>query len=258
MRTTTDIITTRSEASAVALGFFDGVHLGHQAVISRMIEAATAEALLPMVFTFATDGKMPDGKRSMTLLQTERHKDEILAGMGVSEIVAPPFEAFMGLSPREYVERLLCDTLKARVLVCGENYRFGKYAAAGVAELHTLAEERGIKVITVPSVMVGGEAVSSTRIRQAVREGDMPLAQQLLGAPFALEGEVVHGKQLGTSLHSPTINLDIPHGFTVPAYGVYQSRVTTPYGDYYGATNVGCRPTVSGEAPNCETFLLDF
>lgn len=258
MRITTDIITPRSEASSVALGFFDGVHLGHQAVIARAVSAAEEQGLVPAVFTFSTVGSSPGSKGKLMLLQTEERREAIMAEMGVAEVVAPPFEAFMQLTPREYVDILLCDTLKAKVLVCGESYRFGRHAAAGVDELRELAQSRGITLITLPPVSLEGEVVSSTRIRAAVGAGDMALAQRLLGAPFAIEGRVVHGKRLGHTLNSPTINLNIPPNFTMPAYGVYQSRVTTPMGDYWGATSVGTRPTVGGVQPNCETFLLDF
>lgn len=258
MQITTDIITPRSEASSVALGFFDGVHLGHQAVIARTVEAADRQGLAPTVFTFSTGGMSPGSKGKLLLLQTEQRREAIMAGMGIAEVVAPPFEAFMQLTPREYVDTLLWGALRAKVLVCGENYRFGRHATAGVDELRELAEARGIRLITVPPVLLEGEMVSSTRIRAAVGEGDMALAQRLLGTPFAIEGEVVHGKRLGQTIHSPTINLNIPANFTLPAYGVYQSRVTTPMGDYYGATNIGMRPTVEGDRPNCETFLLDF
>lgn len=258
MQITTDIITPRSKASSVALGFFDGVHLGHQAVIAGAVAAAEQQGLVPTVFTFSTVGMSPGSKGRLTLLQTEQRREAIMAEMGVAEVAAPPFEAFMQLNPQEYVDTLLCRALNAKVLVCGENYRFGRHAAAGVEELRELAGARGIRLITVPPVLLDGEVVSSTRIRAAVSDGDMPLARRLLGAPFAIEGEVVHGKRLGQTLHSPTINLNIPASFTQPAYGVYQSRVTTPLGSYWGATNIGMRPTVDGDRPNCETFLLDF
>lgn len=258
MQITTDILTPRGKASAVALGFFDGVHLGHRAVIARMVAAAEEQGLVPTVFTFSTVGRAPDSKGSLTLLQTEREKERIMEAMGVQQIVVPPFEAFMQFSPQQYVDTLLCDVLNARVLVCGDDYRFGKAAAAGVEQLRQLAAARDVQVITVPPVLLDGEVVSSTRIRQAVSGGNMVLAQQLLGAPFSMTGEVVRGKQLGRYLGSPTINLNLPPEFALPAYGVYHSWVTTPQGSYHGATSVGVRPTVEGAQPNCETFLLDF
>ncbi|MEG0853992.1 MAG: bifunctional riboflavin kinase/FAD synthetase [Angelakisella sp.] len=258
MRITKDITTPRQQPSAVALGFFDGVHLGHRAVIEQTVASARAGGLLPTVFTFSTEGMVPASKSSLTLLQTEQHKEAILEQMGVEEVAIPPFEAFMQLSPLDYVEQLLIGVLHAKVLICGENYRFGKHAAAGVEQLRTLAESHGVELITVPPVLVDGEMISSTRIRQAVRAGDVALAQRLLGAPFAIEGEVVHGKRLGTTIHSPTINLNFPQGFTVPAYGVYLAQVMTPMGQYYGVTNIGIKPTVNADRPNCETYLLDF
>lgn len=258
MTTTQDITTPRQQATAMALGFFDGLHLGHRAVIRRMTVLAQAENLIPAVFTFSPDGGIPASKNGLTLLQTEGHKELLLEELGVQELVTPDFSAFMGMSPQQYVHGLLHGVLRARVLVCGENYRFGHAAAAGVAQLRELAEQDGIRVVTIPPVLYQDRPVSSTRIRQALRDGDPQLAEAMLGTPFSIQGKVLPGKQLGRTLHSPTMNQNIPPDFTIPAYGVYLSRASTPLGDYWGVTSIGVRPTVNGTGVNCETYLIGF
>ncbi|MEG1875400.1 MAG: riboflavin biosynthesis protein RibF, partial [Angelakisella sp.] len=258
MIVTTDITTPRTEPTAVALGLFDGLHLGHRAVISAMTQAAAQQALRPTVFTFLPYGTIPDGKAGLTLLQTEQQKQRLLSTLGVAETVSPPFEAFMKLSPAAFVETLLRGTLHAKVLVCGDNYRFGKAASAGVDELRALAAPLGIQVLTAPPVLLDGAMVSSSRIRKAIVDGQPELAEAMLGAPFTIEGTVVRGKQLGRTLHSPTVNLALPTAFTQPLHGVYLTRVQTTGGSYWGVTNIGTRPTVDGQGVNCETYLMNF
>lgn len=258
MRTTYDIITKQDCPTAVALGFFDGVHLGHRAVIDSMVQQATVRNLCPCVFTFMAGGSGPASKQGLTLLQSHPHKQQILSDMGVEELRCPDFADFKELSPESFVSELLYGTLGARLLVCGDNYHFGKYAAGSVTELRRLAEPLGIEVITVPPVLYDNELISSTRIRQALRDGHPELAEAMLGTPFIIEGEVTHGKRLGRTINSPTINQAIPPSYTVPMNGVYLSSVTSPYGAHYGVTNIGVRPTVGGEGINCETYLIGF
>lgn len=258
MRTTSDITIPRQKPTAVALGFFDGVHLGHQAVIGRMVAAAGQRGLTPCVFTFVPDGSIPAAKNGQSLLQTEADKEAIMASLGVEELINPGFSAFMGMTPEQYVDELLHGVLHAQLLCCGENYRFGRAAAGDVPLLRTLAARHGIEVIAVPPVLQAEQWVSSTRIRKALREGDPALAAKLLGTPFAIEGPVLPGKKLGRTLGSPTINQSLPPELTVPLHGVYLTRVDTPLGRYHGVTNLGVRPTVDGQSVNCETYLLDF
>lgn len=258
MRIIHDITSPQSGGAAVALGFFDGLHLGHRAVIGRMVEEAAKRELAPCVFTFAPDGEIPASKSGLTLLQSATRKESLMESMGVERLVSPSFSDFMQMSPERFVDELLSDALCARVLVCGENYHFGRYAKAGVQELKKLAAIHGIEVITVPPVLYEGELVSSTRIRAALREGKPELAESMLGTPFELEGRVLHGKKLGRTINCPTVNQAIPGDFTIPMYGVYLSLVTTPDGVYWGVSNIGTRPTVDGGTLNCETYLIGF
>ena len=243
---------------AVALGFFDGVHLGHRAVVCRMVREAGARGLVPRVFTYAALGQAPQGKADYTLLQTDEQKEAVLEALGVREMICPAFAQMRDLSPEEFVTKILLQNLRAKVIVCGFNYRFGKAAAGDASLLRKLCAPLGGEVITLEPVLWQGEAVSSTRIRQCVREGRMEEAAAMLGGAYGILRPVQHGKRLGRLLDSPTINQTFPPRFTIPRFGVYQSRVIIGDRQYHGVTNVGVKPTVDSPGLNCETYILDF
>lgn len=258
MQVTQDITTPRQAASAVALGYFDGVHIGHQAVIGAAVENARRDGLVPRAFTFRPDGSAPASKENLTLLQTEERKDAAFAELGVEEVLCPPFEAFRAMSPEEFVRDLLAGTLKAKAIFCGFNYHFGQGGRAGVEELRALCAPLNIQVEALPPVLWQDEVVSSTRIRGCIREGRMEEAAGMLGEPFQLTAPVVHGKQLARTLSWPTINQIFPEGFTIPRYGVYHSRVVVDGRKWEGITNVGIKPTLHETNLTMETYILDY
>ncbi len=189
MLVTQDLTTPRKAPSSVALGFFDGVHAGHRAVIGAAVEAARREGLTPRVFTFRPEGadaSRPVSKSGLTLLQREEQKEAVLEELGVEEVICPPFETFRSMTPEQFVQGFLGETLHARVLVCGFNYHFGRGGQAGVEELRALCAPLGIQVEALPPVLWQGEVVSSTRIRQCIREGQIEEAAAMLCAPFTL------------------------------------------------------------------------
>lgn len=253
-----DLLTPRSRPSAVALGFFDGVHIGHRAVISAAVETARREGLSPRVFTFSPVGLAPASKNGLTLLQTEEQKDAVLAGLGVEEIVCPLFADFCSMSPEGFVRGFLRDVLRAKVLFCGFNYHFGKGGSAGVEELRNLCTPEGIRVEALPPVLWQDEVVSSTRIRACIREGEMEAAAAMLGGPFTLTASVVHGKGLARTLSWPTINQLFPPDFTIPRHGVYHSHVLADGQVWDGVTNVGIKPTLYETNLTMETYILDY
>ncbi len=258
MLVTQDITTPRQRPSAVALGFFDGVHMGHRAVIGRAVQAAGEGGLAPRVFTFLPEGAAPASKSGLTLLQTEERKETILARLGVEEVICPPFREFRAMTPEQFVQDLLGRVLGARELVCGFNYHFGRGGSAGVEELRALCQPLGIGVTALPPVLWRDEGVSSTRIRQAIREGEVEEAARMLQGPFTLTAEVVHGKRLARTLSWPTINQLFPLDFTVPRYGVYWSRVLVGGREWDGVTNVGIKPTLHETNLTMETYILDY
>lgn len=233
---------------ALALGVFEGLHIGHRAVICQ---AAGRNGLTAAVLTFS--GPLPKGEGGV-LMSADR-RTGLLENMGITEQFTMDFEAIRHLSPEEFVRDILRDCLDARVVACGFNYRFGKDGAGRVDTLRRLGRAYGIQVVTVPAVEVEGEPVSTSRIRRCLEAGDMALAARLLGAPFTLDFEVVHGRQLGRELGTPTINQPLPAGFIQPRFGVYASAVEVEGRVTYGVTNIGVKPTVGAEAPLAETWI---
>ena len=247
---------------AVALGLFDGVHLGHRAVISlaaRRELNGREPALTVSVYTF----RQPPGalKEGACELCSPRQKRLALSTLGVEELICADFDTVKDLSPEQFVDRVLRERLNARLVCCGFNYRFGKGGAGDASLLKELCARRGIRVETAGAVEVDGEPVSSSRIRRLVEQGDMRQASRLLGRPFIIDFPVVTGQQLGRKLGTPTINQPLPADFVRPRFGVYASSVEVDGRLYHGVTNVGMRPTVADRpggavtAPLSETWI---
>lgn len=238
---------------AIALGTFDGLHLGHM----RVLEGTKQFGFLPSALLFsehpakALCGKMPP------ILITNRKRDVLLQEMGV-EPLKMDFQEIMSLSAREFVEEILLTRFHAGAVCCGENYTFGKDRAGTPDVLQSLCAEFGIQLFVAPTAEVLGAPVSSTRIRGFLQNGDIASANALLGRCFSYAFEVVHGDERGRLLHFPTINQFFPAGFIIPKYGVYASQVYVD-GKYHAAvTNIGVRPTIGTETVRSETCILGF
>lgn len=245
------------QGSAVALGFFDGVHLGHQAVIRAAVEHAAARGLAPAVFTFSLPLKS-GMKGGRICPESEKHRR--MQALGAAYYMEPPFEQFHTLSPEQFVREVLAGLYHAKAVFCGDNFTFGARAAGNVDTLQELCAPLGIRVQIVPMALYEGAPVSSTRIRAALEKGDMPAANAMLGWPYRIDFPVRHGKGLGRTLGFPTINQVYPEGFVMPRFGIYITRVGIGGAWYAGATGLGTRPTVNatGEGPTCETFIPAF
>jgi len=233
----------------VALGTFDGVHRGHREVIRG---ADTVLTFAPHPLSVIAPPRAP------LLLTTLERKAELVAGLGVQELVVVPFDAaFAALTADEFVERVLVDRLRTTHVTVGENFRFGHGAEGDAARLQ--ADGR-FETRVAPLLEVDGEVVSSSHIRGLVLGGAVEYADELLGAPFTLTREVVHGDKRGRELGFPTANLLPADGYVTPGHGVYACRATTASGETHAAaTNVGVRPMfVTGRGELIEAFLLDF
>jgi riboflavin kinase / FMN adenylyltransferase len=233
----------------VAVGTFDGVHLGHREVISGSDTVLTFEPHPASVVT-------PD--RAPLLLTTPERKAELIASLGVRELAVLPFDdAFAHRSAEAFIDEVLTGTLGARHVSVGENFRFG-HGAAGDA--HLLRSRGGFETRVVPLLEVDGEVVSSSHIRGLVLGGAIEYAGELLGTPFTAGGEVAHGDKRGRTLGFPTANLVPRPGYVTPAHGVYACRAMLENGETYAAaTNVGVRPMFdSGLGELIEAYLLDF
>ena len=241
----------------VALGYFDGVHAGHRAVIGSALCGGAGERTV--VLTFRESPAAALGLPIPPALTDNARKAALLAQTGADAVIFADFGAIRGLTPEAFVREVLCERLSVASVSCGYNYRFGRGGAGDTAALRELCAARGIGVTVVPPVSVDGEAVSSTRIRALLAEGEIERANRMLVSPFAVSGTIRSGNHIGTALGFPTMNLPVGEGLCLPRRGVYASRVTVGGRAYSGATNIGVRPTVEehGE-PVCETFLIGY
>lgn len=248
-----DLQTPEGELAA-ALGSFDGLHLGHRQVIGNTL---SAPGLRPAVITFQQNPSVSLQKKPVPLLTTNEQKLALLEEMGVEVVYLLSFEQIRDMEPEDFVEALyrIC---RVRALSCGFNFRFGKNGRGDAGLLKELCREKGIELSVTPPVSVAGETVSSTRIRACLEQGDVQQAGQLLGRPFGYDFEVTHGRQLGRTWGTPTINQPFPAGYVLPRFGVYASLVEVEGQKYYGVTNIGVKPTVGSDCALSETWIPEF
>lgn len=242
---------------AIALGNFDGIHLGHTAVINAALQAAREWDMTPAVLLLEPlPAYVIDGREAPELI-TVADKDKLFADMGV-EVVRTDFRKIKDYSPQEFFVKILAGELNAGMLCCGFNYRFGKGGEGDSTLLGWLCEIAGIGLEVIPAVKIGGEAVSSTRIRAAIESGDIESANSMLGREFGYTLEVVHGDCIGRELGCPTINQLFPDGFIVPGYGVYSSRTCVDGKWYRSVTNIGRRPSFENDEQRSETHIIGY
>jgi riboflavin kinase / FMN adenylyltransferase len=268
------------QPTQVALGNFDGVHLGHQAVIESLFSAVT-RSTLPKISVGEQDSlaqtATPHSYKTVvsfnphpqaffsgqprSLLTVLSEKVQVLGALGVDQLVLLPFDAALSaLTPEAFVEQILVQQLKAQSISVGFNFCFG-YQRSGTAEdLKAIAAQYGIPVEIVAPQTLEGEQVSSSEIRQALGSGDIDRATRLLGRPYTLTGTVVQGQQVGQTIGFPTANLSVSVEKFIPRRGVYRVSVEGASVEQprLGVMNIGCRPTVEGESETIEVHLLDW
>lgn len=247
----------RAKGTAVALGYFDGLHKGHQAVLNKALEKAEEKGLTPVVMLFDIHPrKLLTGSVPPMLLSEERKKI-LLENMGF-EVVSFDFRKAMNYSPEEFEKRVLLDELNAKAVVCGYDYHYGKGGSGNAETLRAALIPKNTEVYSLEPVYLGGEAVSSTKIRSLIIAGEIKKANAMLGDYFTYDFIVEKGDGIGHKLGFPTINQFFPKDFIIPRYGVYASRTRVDGKFYSSVTNIGIRPTVSGESMRSETCILDF
>lgn len=242
--------------TAVALGNFDGMHVGHMAVLEAA-KSFESEGLLPVAVLFdehslkAITGKAP----AMLMTVTERNRIINENGLRIETLV---FNEIRDLSPSAFVEKILVGRLGAAAVCCGYNYRFGKGASGTAQTMGEICGRLGLQCRVSGEVDVDRCAVSSTKIRGFIENGEIEKANKMLGRPFGFSSRVIDGDKRGRVLGFPTINQIIPEELAMPRFGVYQSVVTVNGEKFKGVTNVGRRPTVGTEKILSETHILDF
>ena len=249
----------QSEDSIVVLGNFDGVHKGHQKLLDVAKQYASDKKLKTIVFSFYPHPSWVLGGKPKPIIMSRRDKRQIIEHFGIDTLIEYPFtKTFADILPEIFFEEILVKQLKAKALVVGENYYFGKNKTGNPAYLKALGKKHGIQVFVVEAVKYGEEVISSTIIRQLIVEGNIEKANRLLGHPYVLFGTVTKGKQLGRTIGFPTANLVADMDRVYPPNGVYATKVTVYNKEYMGMTNIGYNPTVNGSCKMIETHIFDF
>lgn len=237
------------ENSAVSLGKFDGFHRGHRLLLDRIL---AQKELHSTVFTF--DGILKD---KQIYLETEKRL--LLERLGVErEVIFPFCEETKTMAPEVFIREMLVKRMDAKLICVGEDFHFGRGRLGDVAMLSDGAEKYGYELCVFPKMQEAGEVISSTRIRRELADGRIETANGLLGEPYFVSGEVMHGNALGRTIGMPTANLLPEEQKLLPVYGVYATRVEVDGQRYAGVTNVGMKPTVGADRVSVETTLLDF
>lgn len=240
-----------------ALGFFDGVHLGHQALLKACRELAEQNCCRTGAVTFTAHPDALVLGKAPVLINTIGNRVYLLKKFGMDKVVELPFDkALMSTHWSTFLDQLV--QAGAAGFVCGDDFRFGAGGNGTAEKLAAFCESRNMPYAIVPEQVMDGDRISSTRIRGLLEAGDVELANRLLGHPHILSGIVTEGKQLGRELGFPTANLPLPDGVLIPKFGVYATKVTAEGKTYPAVTNIGTRPTVNGQGVNAECHLLDF
>ena len=241
-----------TEDTAVAIGKFDGFHMGHQKLL-HMVTEQKAKGFVPSPAAFFSK----EAQQELTTIQEKRN---IFEEAGVDYLIEYPFyQEIADMEPETYIRKVLVEQLHAKCIVAGEDVSFGKKGMGNYRLLEQKSAEYGYQVIVIDKVQYQGREISSTYVRDAVKQGEMELVTKLLGQPYHVGGTIVHGRHLGTGLGMPTVNILPPPEKLLPPNGVYYSYVMMNGRIYLGITNIGTKPTVSGEAVmGVETFIYDF
>ncbi len=247
----------RPRPSAVAVGNFDGLHLGHRKLLARLCALAREKRLRALVLTFEPHPERALGKRSVRLIDTPGQRLERLRATCVDAVAVVPFDpSFAGLGCREFVEAVLRDRLGAREVVVGRDFRFGRGRSGHAARLEALGREAGIGVHIVPPAVLGGRTVSSTAVRALLERGRVGEAGRLLGRPYEIAGGVVRGAARGRRIGFPTANLDTAN--EILPRGVFITETLRKGRIFPSLTSIGTNPTFGPSPLRIETLLLDF
>ena len=251
----------QKENRVIALGFFDGVHLGHGALLSTVKARANELNAMAAAVTFDRSPKAMVGSAAISLINTPEDRARLMkTEYGIEEVEVLPFDRAMMEMPWDvFVKDVLVGEFSAVHLVAGHDYRFGHKGQGTPEKLKQICLELGMGCDIIEKVELDGITISSTHIRGLIENGGMEEATRFLGHAHVLTGTVVKGQQVGRTIGIPTANLVIPAGVIIPAYGVYATRVVTKDGSYPAVTNVGVRPTVDdGRGVTVEPWILDF
>jgi riboflavin kinase / FMN adenylyltransferase len=249
-----------TKPSVITIGTFDGVHIGHKAILKKLVTSGANEGLESVLLTFFPHPRMVLQKdASLQMLSTLSEKKALLEKTGLDHLVIHPFtKQFSRMTAVEYVRDLLVNKLNAKKIIIGYDHRFGRNRTANIVDLKEMGITYGFEVEEISVQELDDVAVSSTKIRNALREGDIETANNYLGYPYMITGNVVKGKGIGTTWNYPTANLEPETLYKlIPKNGVYITQAHINGTLRYGITSIGTNPTVGGKARTIETFFLD-
>ncbi|AXO81053.1 bifunctional riboflavin kinase/FAD synthetase [Olleya aquimaris] len=253
--------TNPKQHTVLTIGTFDGVHIGHQKIIKRLVEVANIKGLQPSLLTFFPHPRMVLQKdANIKLINTISEKEQLLKHFGITNLVVKKFtKEFSRLTALDYVENLLVNQLKSKYIIIGYDHHFGRNRNANINNLKQFGEDFNFEVEEISMQDINDVAISSTKIRTALNEGDIKTANTYLGYNFMLTGTIVKGKGLGKTIQYPTANLHIEETYKlIPKQGVYVVKALIDDTIQYGMMNIGNNPTVNGQSQTIETHFFNF
>ena len=248
----------QTEKTIYALGFFDGVHLGHQALLQACRELAQKNSCKAGVVTFTSHPDTLVLGQTPGLIHTTEDRKRLLLSMGMDTVIELPFDKQLMTMPWQDFFRLLLQTYHAAGLVCGDDFRFGYKGEGNALLLKEACRNAGLPCAVVSEQLIDDVRVSSTHIRHLLEQGDLEAANRFLGHHYCLTGKVTSGRGLGHTMGIPTANLLLPEELVTPKLGVYACKALVDGTEYLAVTNIGSRPTVGGHQVRVESWLLDF
>lgn len=248
-------------AKVTTIGTFDGVHIGHQKILKQVVQLAEDNGYIPVVLTLFPHPRMVLQKDdSIKLLNTIEERIELLKASGIKDVIVKEFtEEFASLSAKDYVKQILVDELNTKQIVIGYDHHFGKNRSANINDLKLFAKRYDFKVEEISAQDIEDVTVSSTKIRKALNEGEVDLANSYLGYNFFITGTVVKGKGLGRTIDFPTANISITASYKlIPGNGVFVVKSTIENKSIFGMMNIGTNPTVDGKTRSIEVHFFNF
>ena len=247
------------EPSVISFGKFDGLHRGHEFLMEKQIEQSNLHGYKRIIFTFDIPPKSEVLGIESKVIITNDEKEYVFEESGVDYLIECPFVPEVMNMEADVFVRWIVKNLNVKCIVVGNDFHFGHNRAGDHRLLAQMADEMGYELIVVDKIKDGDRDISSTYIREEIAAGHIGKANELLGYPFFIKGKVVHGRQIGRTIGIPTVNLTIPQEKLLPPNGVYMTKILVKDNWYLGVTNIGCKPTISGENPiGAETYIIDF
>ena len=249
------------ENTILTIGTFDGVHLGHQKVLERLTNSAIENNLESTVLTFFPHPRTilnPD--KPLKLINSVQERTDLLKRSKINNLIIHPFDkSFSELDPEKYVAEVLVKKLKAKIILIGYDHKFGKNRTADISDLKEYGEKYGFKVIEIKAEEISNIAISSTKIRKAISEGNISTAKKYLGYDFSLSGRIVHGKSIGRTLGFPTANIKVKEEYKLhPKNGVYLIESIINKKQVFGMMNIGIKPTLDKSSKTIEVNFFEF